>query len=740
MAQGKRLSDDMRIQATFIFIGVVLTLFCAFATFDGWSRLVSAVDTGDGTAIVLDLAEGVEADASDIATAVDVLRERLENAGLDAEVRTMGDQQIYIEASGADDVESLVSELAQTGHVEFVRSDAIGDADALELLENSSSDVELGEGTYTAFITADEVESVEVYSYYGYYFIVTFQLNDEGTETYAEVSAELAEDSGSVAIVIDGTVLTMPTVSSEVTDGSIMVTFSSETDAYGLSSLLTSEEMPIHMSVSSSYELQSSLDIDELVQSLIVASAVIGALLIVLAIQFRAGVLLVALSGIFTACMTAGVVSLLAGRSVLVVDEASLISVATSMLCGMFCVIGLLASLRAELKSGRRLSDACERAGKRAGKVIINQAVIMAVVGFACAYSGTWLSNFGKVIVIVAACEVVVCMLFALPLFRLICDGAAERRPALWGVNIKPKVAQDTAGTHTRATTLAINKPALVCTALLVIASLAGWVVRGNPLDVNLVSGSQIIMSDAGSASQEDLRQAFDEAGASFVEIEEIAADDVYGYVVGLNTTDIEEAQSISEDVAESLELDVSSWSIASVGRNIADSELAALAAVIVLSCAISFIWLAVRTKPAEAALAFAGIVACALTAIGDLAWAEIPLSRMGIAACIAVLLLATLLEQFIFADTKALLLSGASLDQSPESTEAQTQKRMKGTSLSVNTTLIWCVLFVGCPSIAILYLGSSFEWIAVYAVAMCAVAFVGECIVPLFSSTKRDE
>ena len=86
-------------------------------------------------------------------TAKSIVEKRVNALGSsEATVQLQGTNSILVQIPGATNADETVSTIGQTGHLEFVKLEDIGDAEALAKISAGTDNVPLQEGTYTAFM------------------------------------------------------------------------------------------------------------------------------------------------------------------------------------------------------------------------------------------------------------------------------------------------------------------------------------------------------------------------------------------------------------------------------------------------------------------------------------------------------------------------------------------------------------------------------------------------------------
>ena len=179
--------------------------------------------------------------------AVSAIQGRLAASGVsEYAVSSRDGGTIVVDLPNMEDGEGLAKLVGGAGKVEFVRLDEVGDADALLKINAGTEGVSMGKDTYTSFLDGSSVSSSSVVDSGAGSHAVHIVFTDEGAQKFAEVTKELAEEMGRIAIVIDGRVTSAPSVSQAIDGGEVYISgdFSKE-EANALKAALDSETIPL---------------------------------------------------------------------------------------------------------------------------------------------------------------------------------------------------------------------------------------------------------------------------------------------------------------------------------------------------------------------------------------------------------------------------------------------------------------------------------------------------------------
>jgi preprotein translocase subunit SecD/SecD/SecF fusion protein len=275
----------LRYASTLVVLVVALGV-CAFGFTPLSERITQGLDIRGGVSVIMTAktSDGGTPSAEQMQEATSIVQQRVNSLGSsETTVQQQGADSILIQIPGATNADDAIKTIGQTGHLEFVRLDDIGDADALAKLDAGTEGVKLKDGTYEAFMDGSHITQVTVAqasnSATGTY-AVNIKLDDEGTKDFAEVTKELAPTNGRIAIVLDGVVKSAPAVQSEISTGEVSITgnFSLD-DANSLKTVLDSGSLPVTLTYSESRVVGPTLGQDSLTQG--VTAIVVGVAIVV---------------------------------------------------------------------------------------------------------------------------------------------------------------------------------------------------------------------------------------------------------------------------------------------------------------------------------------------------------------------------------------------------------------------------------------------------------------------------
>ena len=331
------------------------------------------LDLRGGLQVLLeaDLPEDAEISAEQMEVARNVIENRTNALGVSENVvQIAGDRRIVGEFPGLEDTEGVIAVIQQTGLLEFVD---MGDVrpPAGTLLQtdyalsaedaNADSASEDAPEIYHTVMTGSALKEVFVNQPQTGQFQIAFELESEGSDIFAEYTKN---NIGKVlAIVLDKEVISAPTIQSEISGGSGVITGQFDYDsANALVVQLRYGSLPIPLKIVESRIIGPTLGEDSLQRSL--QAGLIGIIIVVLfmALYYRLPGMMADISIIFYAIIAfaffkwIGVTLTLPGIAGFMLSTGSALD----------ANILVFERLKEELRRGRSLRQAFDMAWSRA--------------------------------------------------------------------------------------------------------------------------------------------------------------------------------------------------------------------------------------------------------------------------------------------------------------------------------------------------------------------------------------
>jgi len=322
------------------------------------------LDLRGGLRVVLEAQEkeGQKVTPDTIQKAVGILRDRVDKLGVkETALYPQGDDRVVVEIAGEDDPEAAVDILKNTAQLEFwdengkvlLTGKNLKDAQARVTQNNQGAEVLL-------------------------------EFDKEGKRLFAE--ATTANVGKPIAIVLDGKVISAPTVEEPIRDGSARITggFTAK-EAQDLAVLLRSGALPVSFKVIEKRSVGPTLGADSLNKS--IKAIIIGfiAILIFMLGYYRLPGLVADISLLLYALLVGGAMSLLGA----VLTLPGIAGFALSIGMAVDANVIIYERIKEELRYGKTLRAAIEAGFKRAFWTIFDSNLTTLISAIVLMYLGT---------------------------------------------------------------------------------------------------------------------------------------------------------------------------------------------------------------------------------------------------------------------------------------------------------------------------------------------------------------
>lgn len=440
--RSKASRDVRRWRGTLVFL-VCLLAVCVWGFTPLSERITQGLDVRGGVSVIMTASkpDGSQPTSDEMSTATQIIQDRVNKLGAsETTVQQQGTNSILIQIPGATDADSAIQTIGQTGKLEFVRLDTIGDADALLKLNNGKTGVELQQGTYTAFLDGSHITQTTVAqasnTATGEY-AVNITLDDEGSQAFAEVTKELAPTNGRIAIVLDGVVSSAPAVQSEITGGQVSITgnFTLE-EANALKTVLDSGSLPVTLTYSESRVVGPTLGQDSLRQGIVAIAVGVAIVVVYLFVFYRGlGLLTLGSLGVF-AILYLGLLALLSHFGAFALTLPGLAGMVLTTGSAADSSILVLERFREEIRMGRSPRNASISGAKHGIMTSLDADAVTLVTALALFFVAVGsVKGFGLTLALGIVCDVVTMLCFKAPALRLLARTAIPAHPKFWGID-----------------------------------------------------------------------------------------------------------------------------------------------------------------------------------------------------------------------------------------------------------------------------------------------------------------
>ncbi|HEY9350446.1 MAG TPA: protein translocase subunit SecD, partial [Acidothermales bacterium] len=256
-------------------------------------------------------------------------------------------------------------------------------------------------------------------------WVVTLQFDSEGTQQFTEVTTELAAQQpplNQFAIVLDGIVVSAPAVSNPIPGGSAEITGDfTQQEASDLANVLRYGALPLTFDQGEVNTISPSVGRDQLEKGLLAGLIGLGLVVIYAFLFYRALGLVSVLSLAVAGLITYASVVLLGAAIGFTLILAGVIGVIVSIGITADSFIVYFERLRDEIREGRSIRAAVERAWPRARRTILVADLVTFFGGVILYFVAIGrVQNFAFTLALTTVIDVIVVFFFTKPLVSLL--------------------------------------------------------------------------------------------------------------------------------------------------------------------------------------------------------------------------------------------------------------------------------------------------------------------------------
>jgi protein-export membrane protein SecD len=369
------------------------------------------LDLQGGTQVLLeaDLAEGQPLDVGAMSAARTIVENRVNGLGVsEAVVQAQGENRLIVELPGVDNPDQAVETLRSTGQLEFI--DPAGATLSQGMVINTSNRPTVADDLQAEIIAGNAVpenipfpgrifETVmtgdvlrNAIATQGQFaeWLITFELTGAGSDQFYEYTR--THIGQPMAIVLDGRVLSAPTIEAAIRDtGSISGSFTQE-EAESLAVQMRYGALPVPLRVVDIHTIGASLGQDSVDSSLRAGLLGIGAVLLFMLLMYRLPGLLADLALVIYVMLNLAIFKLLPVTLTLPGIAGFILSVGMATDANIL----IFERMKEELRNGRSLRLAVEAGFSRAW-LAIRDGNLSTLISCAVLY---WFGNtFGASVV-----------------------------------------------------------------------------------------------------------------------------------------------------------------------------------------------------------------------------------------------------------------------------------------------------------------------------------------------------
>jgi preprotein translocase subunit SecD/SecD/SecF fusion protein len=356
--------------------------------------------------------------------ATTILSSRVDKLGVsEASIQRQGANNFLIQLPGIKTGEQVLQTIGRTGVLEF--KPVIG--------EDSKGKPKLGPTAVTGDTLTSATTGFDQFNKPQ----VELAFNAEGREKFARITTQLAKTGGQLAIVLDGTVKSAPTVKDAITDGrAVIENMGSVQDAQNLAIVLQTGALPVNLQLAESRFVGPTLGQDSLRQGLYAVIAGLALVALYLLFYYR-GFGFVAWAGLAVfGALFLGVLSVIGTNfHLFALTLPGIAGMALSIAVAADTSILVLERVKEEVGEGRTLRTAAQSGFLHAIGTSINADLVTFIgVIFLWIFAIGPVKGFAFTLILGIILDLLTAVFFTKPAVALLSEWKAFRSPAFSGV------------------------------------------------------------------------------------------------------------------------------------------------------------------------------------------------------------------------------------------------------------------------------------------------------------------
>ena len=343
------------------------------------------LDLQGGLHVVLKADETEGAVTSDtISKSINILRTRVDDLGVSEPVLyPQGSDRVVIELAGVNDPEEAVNIIKTTSRLEFYDEEGV------------------------LLLTGDHLRDAQAEIHSQDQAIVKFTLDSEGAQLFAKATQDNLNKR--IAIVLDNTIVSSPSVSQVITGGEAIIDGLNAESASNLAVTLRSGALPVSFEILEKRTVGPTLGADSLNKSITAGIAGLVAILVFMIGYYRLPGLVASVSLVLYAILVLGVMVLLG--SVLTLPGIAGFALSIGMAVDANVII--YERIKEDLRSGKSLRASVDSGFKRATWTILDANITTLITALVLMYFGTGpIKGFAVTLSIGIIISVLVALLF----------------------------------------------------------------------------------------------------------------------------------------------------------------------------------------------------------------------------------------------------------------------------------------------------------------------------------------
>lgn len=343
--------------------------------------------------------------------AVMVINKRIDGLGVaEPNIVKEGNKRIGIELAGVDNPQDAIDVIGKTAQLQFI------DPDGEVVL--SGKNVKISEARY---------QKTEM----GETPVVALEFDKEGSKIFADATKRLASERGIIYIVLDGEVISAPTVEDSITDGKGIIsgTFTIE-EASNLANLIRAGALPVEMKTLQSRSIGPTLGLTAYDKSIKAGGIAILIIFLFMLIFYKIPGLVANIA--------------LAIYTLIVLYSMKFLGVKLTLpgIAGLILSIGMAVDanvliferIKEEIRNGKSIRASIDHGFKRALTSVLDSNITTLIAGLVLYYFGIGpIKGFGVTLILGIIASMITSIFITKYLLRLTVDMTNSNNTKLYG-------------------------------------------------------------------------------------------------------------------------------------------------------------------------------------------------------------------------------------------------------------------------------------------------------------------
>jgi preprotein translocase subunit SecD len=410
----------------------------------GASRLIETklgLDLQGGLKVeyLVDPAGGKTPTASDLEVIRGIIERRVNSTGVaEPVVVTSGTDRIVVELPGITDTSAVRALVGETGRLDFVpipTTTTVTQGQAIDLTGVTACPTGTTPTTLCILFSGDQLDSANIGSDQQGNRAVNFVLKEQGKNLFATWTA--AHVGEQFAIVLDGTVISAPTIQSAITGGNVQITSGSiggfpQAEATQLVNVLKFGALPFPVEEISSDTIDPTLGQEFLHRSVLAGGIAVGLVLLFMLLHYRLPGAVAAFALIYYAIVLFAIFRLIPVTLTLAGIAGFVLSV------GMAVDANILIFERSkeEMRTGKSLPQAIEAGFARAWNSILDSNVSSLITASILYFFGSSvIQGFALVLILGVLVSMFSAITVTRTILRIVVAQEWARKARLYGIS-----------------------------------------------------------------------------------------------------------------------------------------------------------------------------------------------------------------------------------------------------------------------------------------------------------------